>query len=65
MRLSEVKQTTSHGLRWNNSQVSPVLLGSFFFKGLVFVYSVIACDTGQLNFQEKHMVNIILFIVKQ
>ena len=56
MRLSELKETTSHGLRWNNSLVSPVF---FFCSGMVFVYSVLACRTDQLHFQEKHMVNII------
>ena len=40
MRLSELKETTSHGLRWNNSPVSPAVLfcfGFFFFcRGLLF-----------------------------
>ena len=40
MRLSELKETTLHGLRWNNSQVSPavllVFLGGFFCRGLLF-----------------------------
>ena len=46
MLLSQVKETTSHGLKWNNSPVSPVVMGYFFFcRGLVFVYSVLACDT--------------------
>ena len=46
MRLSGLKETSLHGLRWNNSLVSPVVLLLFFFcKGLVFVYSVLVCDT--------------------
>ena len=46
MLLSQLKETTSHGLKWNNSPVSPVVMGYFFFcRGLVFVYSVLACDT--------------------
>ena len=31
MRLLELKETTSHGLRWNNSPVSPVVLLFCFF----------------------------------
>ena len=45
MLLSQLKETTSHGLKWNNSPVSPVVMGYFFCRGLVFVYSVLACDT--------------------
>ena len=46
MRLSGLKEITLHGLRWNNSLVSPVVLLLFFFCiGLVFVYSVLVCDT--------------------
>ena len=45
MLLSQLKETTSHGLKWNNSPLSPVVMGFFFCKGLVFVYSVLACDT--------------------
>ena len=30
MRLSGLKETTLHGLRWNNSLVSPVVLLLFF-----------------------------------
>ena len=33
MRLSELKETTSHGLRWNNSPVSPAVLFFFFLGG--------------------------------
>ena len=54
MLLSQLKETTWHGLKWNNSPVSPVVMGYFFFcRGLVFVYSVLACDTHLLKFQEK------------
>ena len=45
MLLSQLKETTSHGLKWSNSPVSPVVMVFFFFRGLVFVYSVLACDT--------------------
>ena len=45
MLLSQLKETTSHGLKWSNSPVSPVVMGYFFCRGLVFVYSVLACDT--------------------
>ena len=46
MLLSQLKETTSHGLKWSNSPISPVVMGYFFFcRGLVFVYSVLACDT--------------------
>ena len=31
MLLSQLKETTSHGLKWNNSPVSPVGMGYFFF----------------------------------
>ena len=31
MLLSQPKETTSHGLRWNNSPVSPVVMFCFFF----------------------------------
>ena len=44
--LSQLKEVTSHGLKWSNSPVSPVAMGHFFFcRGLVFVYSVLANDT--------------------
>ena len=33
MLLSQPKETTSHGLRWNNSLVSPVVIVLFFFLG--------------------------------
>ena len=42
--LSQLKEITSHRLRWNNSPVRPVVL-IFFSRGLVFVYSVLAFDT--------------------
>ena len=47
MLLSQLKETTSHGLKWNNSPiVSPDVMGYFFLcRGLVFVYSVLAFDT--------------------
>ena len=31
MLLSQLKETTSHGLKWNNLPVSPVIIGYFFF----------------------------------
>ena len=41
MRLSELKETTSHGLRWNNSPVSPAVL---FFAEVCFLICMLACD---------------------
>ena len=32
MLLSQPKEITSHGLRLNNSPVSPVVMGLFFFS---------------------------------
>ena len=31
MILSQLKETTRHGLKWNNSPVSPFVMGYFFF----------------------------------
>ena len=31
MLLSQLKETTWRGLKWNNSPVSPVVMGYFFF----------------------------------
>ena len=31
MLLSQLKETTWHGLKWNNLPVSPVVMGYFFF----------------------------------
>ena len=46
MLLSQPKEITSHGLRLNNSPVSPVVMGFFFScRGLEFVYSMLARDT--------------------
>ena len=45
MLLSQLKEITSHGLKWSNSPVSPVVMGYFFCRGLIFVYSVLACGT--------------------
>ena len=39
MRLSELKETTLHGLRWNNSQVSPAVLLFFF----LFFFAEVCC----------------------
>ena len=40
MRLSELKETTLHGLRGNNSPVSPVvLLLLFFFAEVWYLYT--------------------------
>ena len=30
MLLSQLKEITSHGLKWSNSPVSPVVMGYFF-----------------------------------
>ena len=45
MLLSQLKETTSHGLRWNKAPVSPsviffVFFFLFFCRGLVFLYSM-------------------------
>ena len=42
MLLSQLKETTSHGLKWNNSPVSPVVTGYFFFFAQVW-YLYIQC----------------------
>ena len=34
--------------------------GVFLCRGLVFVFSVLACGTDQLNFRNKNMVKIIV-----
>ena len=62
MRLSKLKETTSHGLRWNNSLVSPAVLFCFFsfFAEVCYLICMLACDKDELNFQEKHIVNIIV-----
>ena len=45
MRLSKLKETTSHGLRWNNSPVSPAgLFFVFFFAEICFLICMLACD---------------------
>ena len=40
MLLSQLKETTSHGLRWNKAPVSPSVIFFFFCRGLVFLYSM-------------------------
>ena len=32
MLLSQLKETTSHGFKWNNSPASPVVMGYFFVQ---------------------------------
>ena len=62
MRLSELKKSTLHGLRRNNLPVSPAVLFFFFlfFAEVCYLICMLACDRDELNFQEKHMVNIIV-----
>ena len=33
MLLSQLKETTSYGLKWSNSPVSPVVMDYFFCRG--------------------------------
>ena len=56
MRLSELKETTSHGLRWNNSPVSPAVLFFllvFFFAEFCFLICMLACDKRLIKFSGK------------
>ena len=39
MLLSQLKETTSHGLKWNNSPVSPFVTGYFFFAEVWYLYT--------------------------
>ena len=40
MLLSQLKETTSHGLKWSNSPVSPVVMGFFFQRFGICILSV-------------------------
>ena len=37
--LSQLKETTSHRLKWNNSPVSPDVMGYFFFAEVWYLYT--------------------------
>ena len=37
--LSQLKETILHGLKWNNSPVSPDVMGYFFFAEVWYLYT--------------------------